>query len=94
MATLSQVLPQSYGGLTVAQIVASGNGQDTEIKGSVAQSSSTYHQVSNCNQYAEFWYMCVFVQAWIFLMQFDEIREENFLKRMRYSDNEWNLSLI
>lgn len=79
MATLSQVLPQSHGGFAVAQIVASGNGQDTEIEGSVAQSSSTYHQVSNCNQYTEFLYMRVFVQAWIFSVQFDEIREKNFL---------------
>ena len=43
MATLPQVLPQSHGGLTVAQIVASGNGQDIEVAGSVAESSSTHH---------------------------------------------------
>lgn len=49
MAALPQVLSQSHGDLALAQIVASGNGQDTEVAGSVAKGASTYHQVSECN---------------------------------------------
>lgn len=51
MAALPQVLSQSHGDLALAQIVASGNGQDTEVAGSVAKGASTHHQVSECNQY-------------------------------------------
>lgn len=46
MAALPQVLSQSHGSLTLAQIVSFGNGQDPEVAGSMAKSSSTYHQVS------------------------------------------------
>ena len=49
MATLPQVLSQSHGSLALAQIVAFGNGQDPEVAGSVAESSSAYHQVSKRN---------------------------------------------
>lgn len=51
MAALPQVLSQSHGDLALAQIVASGNSQDTEVAGSVAKGASTHHQVSQCNEY-------------------------------------------
>lgn len=54
MAALPQVLSQSHGDLALAQIVASGNSQDTEVAGSVAKGASTHHQVSQCNEYRRF----------------------------------------
>lgn len=54
MAALPQVLSQSHGDLALAQIVASGNGQDTEVAGSVAKGASTHHQVSVMYEYCDF----------------------------------------
>lgn len=87
MAALPQVLSQSHGGLAVAQIVASGNGQDTEVAGSVAKSSSTYHQVSERNRDGQVQLRARAISA-VFGASLDAFPVEGLLERVRDSADE------